>query len=110
METQKQELLAHYAAREPKEFYQFDGFNYPTGMMGYRGDHEDADGDELYCGRTYELMHGATVRILITPNTSKEDAVRLLKKLTAWIEKGDPMAITIPPILVASKVMPGKEN
>lgn len=87
MRTQKQDLLDHYATREPKEFYQFDGFNYITGVMGYRDDYEDDDGDELYCGGTYELMHGATVRILITAGTSKEDAVRLLKKLTAWVAK-----------------------
>ena len=92
MTTQiKQELLDHYATREPREFYQFDGFNYTTGVLGYcdegKDGTEDHDVDELFCGRTHELMHGATVRILIVAGTSKEDAMRLLKKLTAWIEK-----------------------
>lgn len=79
----KKELLNHYATREPKEFYQFDGFDEPTGVVD---DAPDDDGDELWCRRTYELMCSATVRILIPVGTSKKDAVRILRKLTAWVE------------------------
>ena len=60
------------------------------------------DGGGLFCGRTYELMYGATVRILIPAGTCKEDAVRLLKKLTAWIERSSLETVTTPPVLMCA--------
>ncbi len=87
----KSELLAHYATREPKLFYQYDGF-----VVGKdsRDDvmRPDADGDSLWGGQTHELMYGADMRCLINPKASKEDILRLLKKITEWVE-GDGLTV-----------------
>ena len=37
--------------------------------------------------QTCELMHGASVRVLIPRETLKEDAIELLRKITHCIEK-----------------------
>ena len=84
----KGNLLEHYATRTPQSFVQFDGHvvgvDCADGVM-----RPDGDGDCLTAGVTYELMRGASVRVLIHPNTTRNEALRLLKKLRGWIKKGE---------------------
>lgn len=86
MGERKKQKLEHYAERDLKEFYQFDGW-----LGGCDLIKTDKDGDSLWCTLTEELMSGGpSVRILITKGTIPQDAVRLLEKLVAWIkEYGD---------------------
>jgi hypothetical protein len=82
----KGELLEHYAEREPTAFYQFDGWHLGVG----HGDdvmHPDEEGDCLASGTTYELMHGADVRVLVKRGMAPEIAAQLLEKLTSWIRR-----------------------
>ncbi len=79
------EKLAHYAKREPKHFLQLDGFYLPHG-----GDdlmRPDDDGDAICAQGTVELMHGATVRILIPGDADPKVAARQLKKLAKWFKR-----------------------
>lgn len=82
----KQEKLDHYAEREPREFKQYDGF-YFEDKLGDDFTTPDADGDSITFQGTCELMTGPDgVRVLIPMGTEKKDAIRLLKKITKWIE------------------------
>ena len=77
--------LAHYASREPKHFLQLDGNYLPRGgddMM-----RPDCDGDAFIADGTVELMHGATVRVLIPHDGNVLVAVRQLKKLAKWLKR-----------------------
>ena len=78
----KRELLEHYAAKEPKAFYQYDGWLNADSVTG-----RDAEGDGATSDVTYELMHGADVRVLIPAETNARDAARLLKKIRQWIRR-----------------------
>ena len=84
--TPKEEKLRHYATRDLMPFLQFDGFYDPGGYDPVM--RPDSDGDSLTSGATQELMTGIpNIRILITPTTSQEQALRLLKKIRTWIKK-----------------------
>jgi len=76
--------LAHYAAREPKQFLQLDGFHKPKDCEGLmRG----LEGDDLYmAGGTVELMRGASVRILIPYDTDVKVAIRQIKRMARWLK------------------------
>jgi hypothetical protein len=79
----KDSLLAKYAEREPKRFVQLDAHFAPGDeVLG-----ADDDGDALTGGGTFELMHGASVRVLIEPDCDSAIAVRRLRKLAAWLER-----------------------
>lgn len=86
-DDQKQALLDHYAMREPKRFVQFDGHN--VGV-----DHGDSvmvpdeDGHVVMGTVTNELMHACAVRVLLEPETTKETALILLRKISDWVERG----------------------
>lgn len=81
----KDQLLTKYRDREPKLFVQYDGFNPPTHVCGDDG--IDSDGHEIWGGLTYELMHGAQVRVLVEPMAANGDVVVLLRKIADWIER-----------------------
>jgi hypothetical protein len=81
----KDDCLAHYAEGEPRLFHQFDGFHPPSWPVGPGT--EDADNDELWAGATWELMGGADVRVLISPDADNDVVLRLLRKIAAWIER-----------------------
>ena len=83
------EKLAHYALREPKRFLQLDGHYVPGGFDDVIP--VDEDGDAVTAQGTVELMHGATVRILIPHGTSPSVAARQLKKLTKWLKRNPQM-------------------
>jgi hypothetical protein len=87
-------LLGHYERRKPKAFRQFDGWLNGDEVMG-----RDADGHAINAGMTWELMHGADVRILIPLNTPSADAVILLRKIIDWIERrgGADKIVNFPP-------------
>lgn len=70
-EKLKANLLNHYTEKEPKAFLQFDAFRV----------------DDLYGGVTHELMRGSGVRILIDPETPKEDALEMIKALRKFIKQ-----------------------
>jgi len=74
----KLEKIRHYLNRDPVEFYQFDGFAdaKADGLI-----EPDRDGDWLCWGQTVELMHGATVRMLVVPGTPNADVLRLIDKI-----------------------------
>jgi hypothetical protein len=93
-------LVEKYAGRGPKVFIQVDAHTRRVGSVGdwsdsYGGsdivsDPYDDDGDALNSSVTVECMGGANgVRLLFQPDITKEEAVRLLKKVTAHIEKYD---------------------
>ncbi|MBT7072522.1 MAG: hypothetical protein HN975_16715 [Anaerolineae bacterium] len=85
--TTKEEKLRHYATRDLMPFLQFDGFYCPDGGLFPVGSPDD-DWDWVSCGATDELMSGApNVRVLITPDTSQKEALRLLKKIRTWIKE-----------------------
>jgi hypothetical protein len=79
----KQKLLDKYANREPTPFEQFDGFYVNDG-----GDDIMRPDDEDHClfsSDTWELMHGADVRVLVSRDTPREQVGPLIRKLAAWI-------------------------
>jgi hypothetical protein len=81
----KEELLAHYAEKDPKQFFQIDGVaDMPPGDIVS----VDDDGDAITGGLTHELMGCGHVRVLIPIEAKKADAIRLLRKALAWIERG----------------------
>jgi hypothetical protein len=47
----------------------------------------DEDGHVLMGGPTDELMRGCAVRVLVRPETTKEAAIVLLRKIIGWIER-----------------------
>jgi len=79
------ELLKHYAAgREPKKFFQIDGW------YSLKGDGvvtTDENGHAMTGSVTFELMHGADVRILIDPSTPPSEAAALLRKAANWLDR-----------------------
>jgi hypothetical protein len=83
----KRYLLTHYAHKPVTAFRQLDGsfFGEPLGDDIVQ---PDEDGDYCTTGNTFELMHGADVRILIRHGTSYKDALRLLNKLYVWLSRG----------------------
>jgi hypothetical protein len=75
----KEELLERYQTREPKLFVQIDAFN-------TTGDEDnlmqpDGDGYWFQARRTYELMDGVDVRILINPGADRKEVMPMLKKM-----------------------------
>ncbi len=88
MEKSKEKLLEHYKHKEPTLFVQYDGFDLQDG-----GDdvmRPDDEGHWLSTRLTYELMSGGpNVRMLITPETSKDTILALLNKIKRWIRKSD---------------------
>lgn len=77
----RDELLAHYARREPVAFMQFDGF---SGVPLEDVTTPDQEGDAVMAGETFELMSGAyAVRVLISRGTDAPTAERLLTKILA---------------------------
>jgi len=83
----KEMLLEHYSGREPQRFVQIDGWH-----GGYWKNDSvvatDEHGRSMCLGETYELMHGAHVRILIEPTTAPEEARALLEQAMGWIKEG----------------------
>jgi hypothetical protein len=87
MERVKTELLKKYESRKPNLFIQYDGFHLPSG-----GDDIMVPDDKGYwCSSnlTYELMGGANVRVLICPNTPKENVLELLEEIMGFIKGSD---------------------
>jgi hypothetical protein len=78
----KDDLLEHYARKQPKQFTQIDGFI---------GDHvsaPDLDGHSLMSSPTFELMTGNyAVRVLITEGAKKQDVLALIEKIQRWISR-----------------------
>jgi hypothetical protein len=84
----KAKLLEHYGQREPKLFYQYDGFimdpNSHDCVM-----HPDEDGDCIMGPMTWELMAGADVRVLIPARDkpTPQRAAQILRKIAMCIER-----------------------
>lgn len=87
----KAELLEHYATKEPKQFYQADGFYTPEMLEvkpRSRAIPVDSDGDSIILQATTELMTATwDVRVMIPESTSKETAIRMLEKIKKNIER-----------------------
>ena len=82
----KAELLEKYAGKDANTFIQFDGF---TDDVVNMMEGKDADGDDLWLSTTSGLMTGApSVRVLVSVGTSRKVALRLLKKIRAWLKDG----------------------
>ena len=82
------ELLEKYCKREPTPFFQYDGF---LGKPNDKSDcifQFDKNGfcffDKI---ETYELMHGADVRVFVKPGTPPEITQRILKEIAACIKR-----------------------
>ena len=84
MRKTKGELLEHHSQREPRTFVQYDGFHVETRDDVMR---PGKDGNSQWCRITPELMHGVDVRVLIPPQTTKKQALRLLRKIVKWIKR-----------------------
>ncbi len=96
----KDQLLQHYARRQPQRFTQLDGF---TGVTFDDVMHPDEEGHALMCGETYELMGGIyAVRLLVTAGTQKHDVLALLDKMRRWIARDD--TLCAPPPRLAIKL------
>lgn len=80
-------LLRHYATKSVTAFLQFDGFARQEPDDGPLL--IDGHGDALCAGPTLELMHGATVRVLIAADADKVDVLRLIDKLAGLIAGTD---------------------
>ncbi len=63
---------------------QKDGLHLPVGADENRI--RDVDGDCLSAFTTVELMHGASVRVLIPGSTSRKVAIRMLRKMAKMIQ------------------------
>lgn len=86
----KGQKLLHYFGRDAVRFIQYDGFvnTLPDDLMS-----PDQDGDCLFSSETIELMTGLVqVRLLIVPGTLAKDVIRVLGKMTTWIQD-DPGAL-----------------
>jgi hypothetical protein len=84
----KGELLAKYAKRPVTKFIQYDGFLGEPGSGGMPIGTFDEDGDWLSGGRTEELMSGGpAVRVLVLPDAKAEDVIRILRKVSEWIQR-----------------------
>jgi len=83
----KTALLKHYSQPDMSacHYVQYDGWLYSPDddLMP-----ADEDGDVLFALRAMELRSSGTpVRIQILQGTSPQDAVRLLRKMLAFVEK-----------------------
>jgi len=90
----KHDKLEHYLEGHVRAFTQFDG--YPLKYHDLLADpgwlmSPDKDGDILTGNhRAYEIRKSDVtlgVRVQISEPTTKEDAIRLLKKMIEWIER-----------------------
>lgn len=88
MQPSKQDLLDHYATKEPQRFLQRDGFCDHWVDTTLR---PDRDGDSSAVGMTAELMStpGRTLplRILIHEDADQEDVRRLMRKALAALDR-----------------------
>lgn len=91
MPKAKVDKLLHYCHTEPRLFIQYDAF---SDCEADSLIHPDEQGDWLSRGNTIELMSGSTVRILINPQSTKDEVIRLLHKIIDWIQR-DPEALNI---------------
>jgi hypothetical protein len=78
------ERLAHYAQRETRRFWQYDCFANAEEDSIVK---PDEDGDAFFLTNPTELMHGATVRVLIGQSARYHDVVRGLLKILVYITK-----------------------
>src|SRR5215204_395151 len=90
-EKTKAELLKEYERKPVTSYVQLDAF---VGQE-YHGpdddsmDAPDADGDDLWCSKTEELMRfDDGVRVLVAERATAEDAARTLRKMADWVEDG----------------------
>jgi hypothetical protein len=78
----KAELLEHYARKEPKHFYQFDG---------WEKSEDPFTGGGLTMGETWELMSGVPgIRVLLPDHTTQTEAVTMLRQILDYIEQYPP--------------------
>ncbi len=89
MKKTKEELLQKYAEPDCQvmPLVQVDGWNidYWDEVIG-----PDGDGDGLIAGITEELRRSPEelrVRVQIVEGTSKETAIRILRKIVSWLER-----------------------
>ena len=73
----KEVLLKKYSHKEPKRFIQYDGFV----LDGWDDVMKpDEQGHAVMALETFELMEGASIRLLVTPHTEKKDVRRIASK------------------------------
>ena len=91
LKSRKDELLKKYATKPVSVFTQYDCFidAEEDSVM-----HPDRDGDVLFRSTTAELMSGAvSVRVLISPEVKRKDAIRALQKIAKGIDKNDSLVV-----------------
>jgi hypothetical protein len=94
MKALKERLLADAATKDVHHVYQFDGFALSPGEGDDGLMRPDQDGDVLNSGRSAELRRSGAdlaVRVHIHEGTDRARAIRLLKKITAWLESDPTM-------------------
>lgn len=92
-ENAKAGLLAHYAAREPYLFHQYDVFlNAGSDDLAQA----DTDGDQMFRTASWELKSGVPVRIHVLDGTPKAEAIRAVAKVLTWLVKDYPEDGAVP--------------
>ena len=88
MDRLKRQLLDAAAEKDVHLVHQLDGWVLPPGAGDFFMQADDA-GDGLTAGESYELRRSPrklAVRVHVHAGTSPEVAIRVLRKITAWLE------------------------
>jgi hypothetical protein len=93
--------------RQLKPLRQYDGF---LNVEADSVTHPDSDNDQLMAETTYELMRGASVRILIDPSLTPKQAARLLRKITNWIKEDGFARVAFSPRSFVTQESSGNEE
>lgn len=80
----KEKLLEQYAKKDPVSLIEFDGFSDEKTFDNIVA--PDEDGYCLFSHCKWELMRAYwNVRVMIRPDTPKEDILAMLSNITTWI-------------------------
>lgn len=95
-QPKKSDLLAKYFSKPVTQFRQYDFFT--DELECACGEEHDTEGGTAYATDTFELMRGATVRLLIDPDASKQDVMKGLMTLLEFVNDdfGKPQSIEVP--------------
>ncbi|GEM_PF-2828770 len=72
------------------DFLQFDAFIKAFSDPCFDDPYSDEDGDSLYRLVTKDLLFNSDIRISIRSKVNREDALRVMRKIVAWIERDFP--------------------
>lgn len=92
----RQELLEHYATKQPRRFYQIDAYR-DSEIPEQAGQPDEPGVGYIFATPdNWELMDGATVRLLIKPGTPKTEVLTLLGEIIAILESWEAGSADLP--------------